>query len=98
MNYSNSINNLYTIITQSNKTKHLDEKEKDNNKEGKDKRKVGYLSSRIIKLLLNFSAILKTCDGRDKLCAFIQYTSKFHATILYHSIDMESCENVEVEE
>ena len=34
--------------------------------------------------------MLETCDGRDKLSAFIQYSAKFYATCIYHAIDLEN--------
>lgn len=79
MNYSNSFNNLYTIIQKPEKT---------------SEKKMGFLTTRLIKLLISFTNILKTCAGRDKLCALIQYTSKFYSTILYHTIDLENSEGV----
>ncbi len=39
---------------------------------------------------MSLSSVLETCDGRDKLSAFIQYSSKFYATCIYHAIDLEN--------
>jgi hypothetical protein len=87
MNYSNSITNLYSLIQQNKSNL------RPRDGEEREPSKPGYLSQTLIKLLISFSNILKTCDGRDKLCALIQYTSKFYATIQYHAIDLDNTPN-----
>ena len=47
--------------------------------------------------MISLTNILKTCDGRDKLCALIQYTSKFYSTLLYQIVDLEYTHSIDMD-